>query len=348
LISRCRKGACRSAAPTRSRARDVAGYRARDVNASGRIDGQIVRVNAAASAYGGWATASGTVKAGQPLALDLAGRASNLDLRNLPPALKAPGVPSNLQFTYQLHGRGPVFSGDVLMARSTLAGATIAPGTTGSFRIGGGAPAYAANGEVANLDVQQVGRGFGIAALAADKYRSTINATLTMTGSGGGRDPLTLDATGTVTDSQLFGASFPRLDFTTNIAAGDLRVKATGQFANLNPEVVTGNQRTRGELSGAIDADARIRGYANRCHRRPGRRDGTRQPCQLDLCGSCDRHRRDRRRVCRREGNLNQDRHHGPRSDRSGAGVRLPSTKRAPPTSRCTWKRRRSIASVSC
>ena len=37
-----------------------------------------------AAAYGGYASARGTVTAGQPLALDLAGHASNLDLRNLP------------------------------------------------------------------------------------------------------------------------------------------------------------------------------------------------------------------------------------------------------------------------
>jgi hypothetical protein len=242
---------------------DVAGYRARDVAARGRIDGQVIRVNASAAAYGGRATASGTVKAGQPLALDLTGSAANMDLRNLPPALNAPGVPSKLQFTYRLTGRGQVFSGDVRMARSTLAGATIADGTTGSFRVGGGAPSYAAKGEVANLDVQQVGRGFGVNALAADRYRSNLNAAFDVKGSGGGRYPLTLDATGTITDSQMFGATFPRLDFTTNLSGGDAHVKAVGQFANLNPEVVTGSARTAGDLSGAVDVDTTIRDYTN-------------------------------------------------------------------------------------
>ena len=104
----------------------VAGYEARNLKAKGRIDGRLVTVDADAAAYGGHATATGTVRADAPLTLDLAGRASNVDLRNLPPQLNAPGVPSNLQFSYTLTGRGPVLSGDVQMEESTLADATIA------------------------------------------------------------------------------------------------------------------------------------------------------------------------------------------------------------------------------
>ena len=46
---------------------------------------------------------------------------------------------------------------------------------------------YTAKGEVAGLDVQRVGREFQIQALAADRYRSVVNGTFDMTGSGGGR-----------------------------------------------------------------------------------------------------------------------------------------------------------------
>ena len=240
---------------------DAAGYRARNVRATGRIDGQVIRVNAAAEAYGGRATANGTIRTGQPFALDLEGRAANLDLRNLPPSLNAPGVPSNLQFAYKLTGRGPVFSGEARLDQSTLAGATIAEGTVGTFRVGGGAPAYSAKGQVADLDIQQVGRGFGITALAADKYKSRLNASFDMSGSGGGRYPLTLDATGTLVDSQMFDASFPRLDFTTSFAGGSATVKANGEFTHLNPAVVTDNARVAGDLSGTMNVETTIRDY---------------------------------------------------------------------------------------
>jgi autotransporter translocation and assembly factor TamB len=241
----------------------VAGYEVRNLVARGRIDGRTVRVDASAAAYGGRATAAGTVVAGQTVILDLAGRAANVDMRNLPPVLKMPGAPSDLQFSYTLNGRGRVYSADVVLDASTLAGASIAPGTTGHITIGNGAPSYAAKGTVANLDVQQIGRAFSIRALATDRYASRVNGTFDVTGSGGGRYPLTLDATGTVTDSEMFGATFPRLDVTTKFAGGDAQVSAIGQFNNLNPAVVTGNARLEGDLTGAADVDTTIRSYAS-------------------------------------------------------------------------------------
>ena len=171
-------------------------------------------------------------------------------------------MPSNLQFDYTYRTR-PAFSGDVTMETSTLAGATIAPGTTGQFRVGDGAPSVRGQGQVANLDVQQVGRGFDDRrARRRQRYRSRINATFDVNGQGGGRYPLTLDATGTAVDSEMFGASFPRLDFTTNLGGGDAARQGAGQFAGLDPASITGNERVAGTLTGAVDVDTTIRDYA--------------------------------------------------------------------------------------
>lgn len=241
----------------------VAGYDARDVVARGRIDGRVIRVNGAATAYGGRATAVGTVRMRQPVAFDLSGHATGVDLRNLPPVFKAPGVPSRLQFDYTLRGRGSVYSGDVRLDESTLAGASIAPGTTAQFSFGGGVPTHAAKGQVANLAVAQIGRGFAIRALATERFRSRVNATFDVKGSGGGRYPLTLDATGTAVDSELFGATFPRLDFTTRFAGGDAQVRAVGEFSGLDPAVISGNEKVAGSVSGAMDVDTTIRNYAS-------------------------------------------------------------------------------------
>jgi uncharacterized protein involved in outer membrane biogenesis len=240
----------------------IAGYEARDLVGRGRIDGTTIRVDARANAYGGHATAAGVVKASAPLALDLRGRASNVDLRNLPRVLNAPRVTSNLQFAYTVTGRGREFSGTVNMDRSMFVGGTIASGTTGTFAFGAGAPTYSAKGEVAGVDVQRVGREFEIAAIATDRYRSVVNGTFDATGSGGGRYPLTLDVTGTLVDSQLFGAAFPRMDVATNLAGGDLRARTNGTFSGLDPAVVTGNDRVAGMLTGSINAETTIRAYA--------------------------------------------------------------------------------------
>jgi hypothetical protein len=241
----------------------VAGYEARDVVARGRIDGQTVRVDAKATAYGGRATAIGTVKFGPRLDLALQGRATDVDLRNLPASLSVPFVPSRINTAYTLNSQGNVFSGTFALDESMLAGATLAQGTTGSFHVGDGAPQYSAKGDVAHLDLQQVGQHFEVSALASERYRSDISASFDVSGSGGGRYPLALDATGTVVQSTLFGASFPKLNFTTNLAEGDLHVKADGEFANLNPATVSGNEKAAGMVSGTVDVDTTLRGYAD-------------------------------------------------------------------------------------
>ena len=240
----------------------VAGYEARNVVGNGRIDGPVVRVNARADAYGGHATAAGTVRTDAPLALDLRGRATNVDLRNLPVTLNVPRASSALQFTYSLSGRDRTFSGDATFDRSTLAGATIGAGTVGTFRFGGGVPEYSAKGEIVDADVQRIGREFEIRAIATDKYRSRVNGSFDVKGSGGGRYPLALDVTGTLVESELFGAMFPRMDVTTRLAGGDATIATAGSFSGLDPAVPTGNERLAGSLTGDIDAETTLRGYA--------------------------------------------------------------------------------------
>ena len=241
----------------------IAGYEARRVVGNGRIDGTTVRLNIRGNAYGGHATAAGTVRAAAPLVLDLRGRATGVDLRNLPAVANVPPATSDLQFAYTLKGRGSAFSGEVALDRSTLAGATIGQGATGTFSFGNGAPTYTAKGQIAGLDVQRVGREFGIQAIAVDRYRSVVNGPFDVSGSGGGRYPLTLDVTGTLVDSHLFDATFPRMDVTTNLAGGHMRVRTAGMFTGLNPALVTGDTRAEGMLNGSIDAETAIRDYAS-------------------------------------------------------------------------------------
>jgi len=239
-----------------------AGYEVRQLVARGRIDGSTIRVDATGAAYGGRVAVAGTVKTEPTLALNLHGRAAGVDLRNLPASLNVPPVPSDIQTSYTLTSHGNVFSGTFALERSTIAGATLAEGTTGTFAVGQGAPQYSARGQVADLDLQQIGSSFDIAALAADRYRSRINASFDVSGSGGGKYPLTLDATGTVVDSKLFDAGFPHLDFTANLANGDAHIKTAGEFENLNPATVSGNERAAGSLTGAVDVETTLRGYA--------------------------------------------------------------------------------------
>ena len=99
---------------------NVIGYRGQRCRVKGRIDWPTITVDGSAAGYGGRATAMGTIDAASPLRLDLSGKAAHVDLRNVPPQLNAPGVPSNLQFSYTITGRGPVLSGDLVMESRRL------------------------------------------------------------------------------------------------------------------------------------------------------------------------------------------------------------------------------------
>jgi autotransporter translocation and assembly factor TamB len=240
----------------------VAGYDAQNVAAKGRIEGRTTQFDGVANAYGGRTSARGTVVFGRPVVLDLAGNAAGVDLRNLPPIVRIPRAPSNLQFGWTLRSREGQYTGTAVFGESIVAGASIAPGATGEITFGRGAPAYAARGEVEHLDAQQVGRDFSIGFLMNDRYRSRINSTFDVKGQGGGRNTLVLDATGTAVDSELFNAAWPRLDFTARFMGDDVTVGAQGTFSGLNPADVVAEEQARGDLSGSLDLDVTFRNYA--------------------------------------------------------------------------------------
>ena len=235
----------------------VLGYEAREVDARGRIERGVLHVEGRAAAYGGRATVSGTIEPGPTLRLNLAGNASAIDLRNLPPQLDVPGAPSDLNVDYRLSGTPDALTANVLFHPSTLAGARIAEGGTATVRIGG-ALGYEADATVQNLDLQRFGTAFGIDALAGERYRSDINGTFSVRGRGTRLDSLSLDARGALTASQIFGGRVPDLNFEAQLARQALSVTARGGFADFDPGALAGRADLAGSMSGTVDLRARI------------------------------------------------------------------------------------------
>ncbi|RPJ68919.1 MAG: hypothetical protein EHM24_20105, partial [Acidobacteria bacterium] len=240
----------------------IAGYDAQDVRARGRVDGVRVRLaEARARAYGGYVTAAGLVdpgtgpgRAADRLVLDLRGRVSDLDLRRLPPALKVPSVESRLQAAYHVAGTLRSLEGEASLRRSTLAGATLADGTTATFSLAGPDPAYTAKGAVEGMDLQRVGREFGIEALEHERFQGEINGSFDVKGSGTKIARLSLDATAGLRDSSLSGARFPAMTVGARIEDGGGRFTADGDFTGLDPARLSG----RKELAGAVNGRAKV------------------------------------------------------------------------------------------
>ena len=236
----------------------AAGYQADNVRTTGRIAGPRIAFDGRADAYGGSATATGFVvipAGGRPVSFDLQGKAGGVDLRRLPAQTGVPKLASDLSVSeYHVQGAGRRIHGSATLNRSELEGATIAEGTVAAFETNNGALSYSANGKVANLNLQRIGSAFKIAALDKPEYDSTLNSAFDVRGAGTRIESLTLDATGTLTDSDAMGAHVPELAYEAHLKDGGLAAKATGRFEHLDPGRLSGRESLAGSATGTVNA----------------------------------------------------------------------------------------------
>ncbi|MDQ3348199.1 MAG: translocation/assembly module TamB domain-containing protein [Acidobacteriota bacterium] len=255
----------------------AAGYEARNVQVSGKLDGPRITIDGRAGAYGGTATARGfivTPAPGRPLAFDLRGRAERLDLRQLPAATGAPQIATNLSVAeYHVTGAGQAISGTAALNESSVEGATIGGGTIATFDLTAKAISYTARGSVTGLDLDRVAGALEVDALAKPAYDSRINGTFDVAGSlprtppgpRGGKPPvpstagMKLDATGTFTDSALLGGRLPQLSFEAHLDGGALAGRAEGTFEGFNPAELAGRKDFEGKVTGTLDAGFSVR-----------------------------------------------------------------------------------------
>jgi autotransporter translocation and assembly factor TamB len=248
----------------------AAGYQASDVTVRGRIDGPRITVDGRANAYGGTATAKGfiaTPSGDRPLSFDLAGAAENVDLRRLPASTGAPQLATDLSVArYQVRGTGKTIEGSAELNRSRVEGATIADGTVATFALEPRSISYTARGSVVNLDVQRLGTKLNVPALAKPAYASDVNGTFDVTGSMPRRAPgvrkegdssiaeMTLNASGTLKNSEILGGTLPELSFEARIAGGGLQGQANGRFENFDPARLANRPDLQGNVTGTVNA----------------------------------------------------------------------------------------------
>ncbi|HET7695760.1 MAG TPA: translocation/assembly module TamB domain-containing protein [Vicinamibacterales bacterium] len=247
----------------------AAGYTASGVRVRADLAGRRIGLDGRANAYGGSATTRGFIllppAAGQPLQFDLAGSASRINLAGLPRNLSAPRIATDLNATaYHVKGsagRTTAIEGSATLAESSLAGGTIVSGTSAEFAMTSGpgkaglqSLAYAARGEVRNVNLRRVGEAFEIAALAKPEYDSRLDTTFEVKGGGAGPGQARIDASGTATDSEVFGGSLPRMQYEAHVAGTRLSGRANGEFRGFDPGRIAANPRYHGNVSGTVDA----------------------------------------------------------------------------------------------
>jgi autotransporter translocation and assembly factor TamB len=261
----------------------AAGYVAGPIDAKAKIDGRRVDLDARAAAYGARATANGRVTLpelgaasrdkAQSIAFDLHGQARGLDLRKLPRDLEAPPAATDVNADYHATGtvrtvQSPRANGkpatnadvvaDLRFRPSTVAGATIADGSTAGVTMKGSDLAYRVDATVTDLDLQRVGSELNVPALAADRYQSRINGHLVASGRGTKPEDLDITASGTLSDTAIMGGHVPNLAFDATMAGDTAHVKANGAVAGFDPEALSGKPELKGSVGGTFDVDATV------------------------------------------------------------------------------------------
>ena len=235
------------------------GYRAANVDAEGRVDRRLVTVTRGrANAYGGFATAAGTIRfaddAGRGMAVDLRGSATNLNLRALPATIPVPRLVTDLDATaYRLRSDDAGFDGEATLAESVIEGATYAAGTRGTFSSRGGVLRYEAEGRVAGLDLLRYGRALELDWLADPRLEGSLNGTFDIEGRGDAVENLALAAAGTLVDSTIFGGTLPALKYDATIIDRRLTLVAAGRFRGFDGAAATGLSQYAGVLNGSVN-----------------------------------------------------------------------------------------------
>lgn len=235
------------------------GYRASSVRAAGRINRRLLTLTSgSANAYGGFATAAGTIQfandAGRGFAADLRGRATNLDLRTLPVTIPVPKLASDIHASaYRLQYDDGGIDLEATLDESVVEGATYAAGTVGRFSSRGSVVRYGAEGTVADLDLLRYGRVLELAWLIDPRLEGRLNGSFAIEGRGDAIENLALAARGTLTDSTIFGGELPSLAYDATIVDRRLTFLADGRFRGFDGAVIAGYPQYAGLLNGTIN-----------------------------------------------------------------------------------------------
>jgi autotransporter translocation and assembly factor TamB len=240
----------------------AAGYEASNVHARGGFSRGRVTLDARAAAYGGTATASGFIappSARRPLSFDLRGSAENVNLKKLPASTQAPALETDLSVAqYHVTGAGRTIAATATLNTSVVEGATFSEGTVAEFNSTNGEISYAARGGVEGLDLQRIGGALKVAALARPEYQSQIAGSFDVRGSGTKLESMSLDATGTLTDTSILDARLTNVAFESHLKDAALDTTVKGAFEGLNPARLANQERLEGSVTGTVDASFRI------------------------------------------------------------------------------------------
>lgn len=240
------------------RAFDVAAERVQ-----GRVNytGDAMTFDATASAYGGQAHAAGTLTLEPALAMHVEGDSvQGIDPRRLPAAWEVPQVDASLNASaFAADWREGQWRASATLEESAVEGGTIASGTTVSLESRPGAVAFAADGAVRNIDARRLGVALEIAALDDERFTSTLNGNVHVTGSGEAWATADLTGRAELVDTRVAGATLPTAAVSFQRRGHVVDAKMTSGIVGLDPAKAGAPESVTGELNGSADVSVTYR-----------------------------------------------------------------------------------------
>jgi autotransporter translocation and assembly factor TamB len=233
----------------------MAGYDARAIRASGRLDGDRLTFDAQAAAYGAALRADGHLTFGSTVAYAVRGSASGVNLARLPRSLAAPRVESNVAATFQVAGTTDGVQGRIVLSESRVAGARLAAGTTATFETRDGLD-YRAAGGIMDLDLRRIGEALDVAALDSPRFDSRVQARFEVAAEDGVLQRASVD----VADSAIFGGRLHEL--TVRLTPGGRTVAnlaVNGRFEDFDVATLAERPEVDGRVSGTLKAAGAVR-----------------------------------------------------------------------------------------
>jgi hypothetical protein len=238
------------------------GYEAEALRAQARFAAGTAKIDADLRAYGTSATAVGNVDYGGfdqgALSYDLTGTVRELNVRQLPPALRAPAIDSDISLDYSAAGTLDRTNVTATFLPSTIETAVIERGTVAELSLDGPTVAYRLNGAVRNVNIQRFGRVLEVAALDAPALVSDVDARLAVQGRGVDLTTAEVTADVHVTDSSFAAGRVPDLRVRLSADRGAIAAQAAGRVEDVRPDVITGRADLAGTVSGTLDITASL------------------------------------------------------------------------------------------
>jgi len=231
------------------------GYEATGVRARGRlVPGRAEIALATGRAYGSDFSTRGWIAIDAPYDFQLSGSATSLDLRELPPDVAVPRVPTLLAFEYNARGRfqQPFLAGTATFRPSLVLGAALGEGTVGTLDTSGTPTQYSAAGVISGLDLTTVGNAFAIQALQTPQYAGSVAGTFDVSGAGTTLDGVDLKIDARDATLEMFGGVLRDVHFSGRVLRDSLTGTGSAVLDGIDPGVAVQLADYKGAMNGRV------------------------------------------------------------------------------------------------